>query len=342
MPSDIFRRVLDVSIIIPTYNRATLLERAIDSCRHVRNGPLSVEIIVVDDASTDGTRKWLHGTGPPVVPVLLTRNGGQCNARNAGLERARGRWLKFLDSDDQLVPGTLSQEVALATRTGADIVVCGWGTCIIDDHGRRVQGSEAVFPPPVMDPRIDAVLAGRAVPTSAALYRRAYVDGLQWDPEVKKLDDWDWFVFAALRGGSIEALEHTSYWMCTHPGGRVTTSATMLLNARDHHRVLLKLERTLAQRGELTLARRARLAQYYYKELRVLSLHDRPAFTRAAAHILELDPEFSPRDEEQQAWMRALAHAIGFRRAVQLHSAIKSRLFTRGTTCYQNTPPRPW
>jgi glycosyltransferase involved in cell wall biosynthesis len=327
--SGTFRLGLDISIIIPTYNRATLLQRAIDSCLEARNGALSLEIIVVDDASTDGTREWLQGAAPPVVPVLLTKNGGQCRARNAGLERAKGRWIKFLDSDDLLVPGTLSQEVELAARTGADVVVCGWGTCVVDDDGRRVPGSEAVFPPPVMDPRIDAVLAGRAVPTSSALYRRTYVKGLRWDPEIKKLDDWDWFVFAALRGGSIAKLERSAYWMCTHPGVRVTSSATMLLNAQDHHRVLHKLERTLEERGELTHARRARLAQYYYKELRVLSLHDRPAFDRASAHILELDPDFSPRDEERQRWMRAGARAIGFRRAVLLHSAIKSRLFTR-------------
>jgi hypothetical protein len=176
-----------------------------------------------------------------------------------------------------------------------------------------------------MDPRIDAVLPGRAVPTSWALYRSAYIDGRQGDLEIKKLEDWDWVVFAALRGGSIAALDQSAFWMWTHPGVRVTSSATMLLNAQDHNRILHKLERTLEERGDLTRARLTRLAQYYYKELWVLSLHERPAFNRAAAHILELDRDFSPRDEERQPWMRVLARVIEFRRAVRLHSAIKSQ-----------------
>ena len=55
----------------------------------------------------------------------------------------------------------------------------------------------------------------------------------------------------------------------------------------------------------------------------MLSLHDRNAFDAAAVHIRELDPNFQPRDEEQQQLMRVMARILGFRNAILLHSAIK-------------------
>jgi hypothetical protein len=100
----------------------------------------------------------------------------------------------------------------------------------------------------------------------------------------------------------------------------------MLANAREHHRILQKIEERLAKDALLTPARRRRLAQYFYKEMRVLSLHDRDAFDAAAVHIRDLDPHFQPRDEEQQQSMRVLARLLGFRNAILLHSAIKSAL----------------
>ncbi|MGH9419377.1 MAG: hypothetical protein ACRD3J_05330, partial [Thermoanaerobaculia bacterium] len=65
------------------------------------------------------------------------------------------------------------------------------------------------------------------------------------------------------------------------------------------------------------------LAQYFYKEMRVLSLHDRDAFEAAVTHIRSLEPDFQPRDEEQQKWMQTLARIFGFRNAILLHGAIK-------------------
>jgi hypothetical protein len=84
-----------------------------------------------------------------------------------------------------------------------------------------------------------------------------------------------------------------------------------------------EIEERLFAEGLLTDARRKRLAQYFYKELRVLSLNDRAAFNAAVAHIHALDPSFQPRGEEQQPLMRILARILGFRNAILLHSALK-------------------
>jgi glycosyltransferase involved in cell wall biosynthesis len=301
-----------VDIIIPVYNRTALVREAIESALTAAPD-VSVEVIVVDDASTDGTWDFLRGLDDPRVRTFrMKRNGGQSAARNRGLDVARGTYIKFLDSDDLLVPGHLSAEVAALQTTGAEIAVSGWYS--------EVDGTVTTFDAPVFHEIVDDVLAGVGVPTSAALYVRN--PDWRWDPDLRKLDDWDYFCQAALGANRIATVQGPAYTMREHSGARMTNT-TMLANSREHHRILQKIEDRLAGDGVLTEPRRRRLAQYFYKEMRVLSLHDRDAFETAAIHIRSLDPHFQPRDEEQQQSMRILARILGFRNAILLHSAIK-------------------
>ena len=300
-----------VSILIPVYNRESLIGGAVASAL----GEPEAEVIVVDDGSTDGTWDVISRLADPRVRAMqMERDGGQSAARNRGLEAARGKYVKFLDSDDLLVPGHLARE--LAAIGDADIAVSGW--IRVEPDGR-----EREWPVPHFTATVDDLLAGKAVPTSAALYRRR--DDWRWDPDLRKLDDWDYFAQAALGAATIVSVDGPAYRWREH-GGTRASDVTMLHNARELVRILEKIELRLAARGELSEARRKRLAQYLYKELRVLSLHDRDAFERVLGHIHELDPKFAPRDEERQWWMRAAARILGTRRAVLLHSAIKTSL----------------
>jgi DNA-binding NarL/FixJ family response regulator len=301
-----------VDIIIPVYNRAALVHEAIESA--LGEG---ADVIVVDDASTDGTWDSLraYDANPAVRCLQMPANGGQSAARNLGIDAATGTYVKFLDSDDILIPGHLGAEVRALESTDADIAVSGW-----DSVGDGWTGTYAA---PVFEQIIDDVLAGIAVPTSAALYVRH--PEWRWDTALRKLDDWDYFCQAALRAKRIVSVDGPAYTMREHGGARMTHT-TMLANAREHHRILEKIEERLAADGALTPSRRRRLAQYFYKEMRVLSLHDRRAFDAVAAHIRELDRDFQPRDEEQQRMMRVLARLLGFRNAILLHTAIKRAL----------------
>ena len=298
-----------VDIIMPVYNRATLVHEAIASALGE-----AANVIVVDDASTDDTWDSLRAyDGNPAVRCLrMPANGGQSAARNLGIDAATATYVKFLDSDDVLIPGHLGAEVRALESSGADIAVSGWQS----DANEKTTAYAA----PLFQNIVDDVLAGLAVPTSAALYVRH--PEWRWDPALRKLDDWDYFCQAALRAKRIVTVEGPAYTMREHGGARATNT-TMLANAREHHRILEKIEERLAADGVLTPARRRRLAQYFYKEMRVLSLNDRDAFDKAAQHIRALDPNFQPRDEEQQQLMRVMARVLGFRNAILLHSAIK-------------------
>ncbi|WP_414660870.1 glycosyltransferase family 2 protein [Horticoccus sp. 23ND18S-11] len=117
------------SLIIPAYNRERQLRRAVDSA--LAQDFASFEVIVIDDASTDGTLAVARSYADPRVRVVARPvNGGPCPARNAGVDAARGQWLVMLDSDFSLRPGALTQLhswcEAAAPTTGNCISACTW------------------------------------------------------------------------------------------------------------------------------------------------------------------------------------------------------------------------
>lgn len=102
-----------VSIIIPSYNRMAILPKAIDSV--LAQGFTDWELLVVDDGSTDETERVVseYATRHPAIRYLRQENKKQAAARNHGIREARGKYLAFLDSDDEWLPGKLERQVAL-------------------------------------------------------------------------------------------------------------------------------------------------------------------------------------------------------------------------------------
>ena len=92
----------NITVVIPTYNRATVLSRAINSVRSQTLKPL--QIIVVDDGSTDDTPSVLAALQPGMTTLQLDNNRGVSVARNAGVSHANGDIVAFLDSDDEWKP----------------------------------------------------------------------------------------------------------------------------------------------------------------------------------------------------------------------------------------------
>lgn len=109
-----------VTVILPTHNRIATLPRAVAS---VLAQQVDFELIVVDDASTDGTREWLMEQRDPRIRIMSTpRNLGPSSARNLALAEARAETTAFLNSDDEYLPGRLS--VPIKILAGDSDVVC--------------------------------------------------------------------------------------------------------------------------------------------------------------------------------------------------------------------------
>jgi len=99
-----------VSVIIPTYNYGRFIREAIDSV--LAQTYHGLEIIVVDDGSTDDTQRIVAGFGNRIMTVRQN-NAGPAAARNAGMAVARGEYLAFLDSDDLWLPEKIDKQIAL-------------------------------------------------------------------------------------------------------------------------------------------------------------------------------------------------------------------------------------
>jgi glycosyltransferase involved in cell wall biosynthesis len=127
-----------VSVVIPTHNRAHLIERAVKSVLSQTYAHL--DVIVVDDASTDGTEHVVRAFKDPRVRYLRhDKNRGACAARNTGITAGQGEYVAFLDSDDEWLPTKLAVQLKAFQDTAlpeAGVVTCGYKTLYLD--GRQL------------------------------------------------------------------------------------------------------------------------------------------------------------------------------------------------------------
>jgi glycosyltransferase involved in cell wall biosynthesis len=183
------------SIVMPAYNRAYVIWKAISSV--VAQSHTSWELLVVDDQSTDDTLRVLEEFADPRIRVLTVPHGGPSRARNAGLQAARGEFTAYLDSDNTWAPTFLERFAALIADTPqASIWHCGR---VIEIFERRRDGGRWRLvdrrPQPARRYRTDEVWALHAPDVNSLVHRRTAalrVDG--WDPDCTWIEDWDFFL----------------------------------------------------------------------------------------------------------------------------------------------------
>ena len=115
-----------ISVIIPCYNYGRFLSEAVNSVLRQQKNGLTVEVIVVDDGSTDDTAAVAQGFGA-AIRYVYQEHQGVCAVRNAGIRAAEGEFLVFLDADDLLTANTLSSQLdnfASHPETDASVCLC--------------------------------------------------------------------------------------------------------------------------------------------------------------------------------------------------------------------------
>lgn len=121
------------SVIIPTYNRATILQRTIQGV--LQQSFVDFELIVIDDGSSDNTGEIVAEISDERVRYVPQKNKGRSAARNAGAVMANGHYVTFLDSDDEALPEWLNS-LALSIQTDAPAMIC-CGTQIIASNNDK-------------------------------------------------------------------------------------------------------------------------------------------------------------------------------------------------------------
>ncbi|MDR2901786.1 MAG: glycosyltransferase [Lactobacillales bacterium] len=192
-----------VSVVMPTYNRAALLPRTIDSI--LTQSFTDFEFIIVDDGSTDesmGILKSYAQKDSRIVLLKNTQNRGISHARNKGNRRARGKYIAILDSDDPALPGRLEKQVAfLEEHPDTDVV-----------QGRiRVEYTKK-DPMPVFDytrPTLPYILFDNVVGHSENMVRRDFLiqNGIMYDETLRAGIDYDFWKQVLLNGGRFAKIQ---------------------------------------------------------------------------------------------------------------------------------------
>lgn len=183
-----------VSVIIPTYNRADLIIRAV---RSVLNQTYkNIELIVVDDGSTDDTAKILSSITDDRLTVVQGKHAGVSAARNTGIERSSGSLIAFLDSDDEFLPEKIEMAIAAFNANPAAVMAHShWVETTMRD-GQRVMRPYASG-----DAR-HALLMFAPISITTAVIRKRAVDKktLRLDLSLRVCEDYDMLFRVATQG----------------------------------------------------------------------------------------------------------------------------------------------
>ncbi len=176
---------MNISVIIPTFNRKHILPRALDSVFNQTYQPL--EIILVDDGSTDGTADWLSANYSS-LQIIQQSNKGVSSARNAGINRAKGEWIALLDSDDEWLPDKLAKQVQ-ALKENPKFLFCHTNEIWIR-NGIRVNQMKKhkKYGGNIFEKCLDIC---RISPSSSLFYKSILDNVGLFDEELKVCEDYD-------------------------------------------------------------------------------------------------------------------------------------------------------
>ena len=215
-----------VSTIIPVYNRAIFLRDAVKSVLTQSHRP--IEIILVDDGSTDNTAQKVSELAiqhPETIRSIRIANSGPGGAREQGRLLARGEFLQYLDSDDELLPCKFEVQVK-ALNEHPECGVAYGKTRLIDESGNVLKApfkSSGV----AMDQLFPALLVDRWWNTLTPLYRRSVCDKVGPWPQMWMAEDW---LYDARIGALGTKLAFVDEFVCDyreHSGDRLTGSGEL-------------------------------------------------------------------------------------------------------------------
>jgi glycosyltransferase involved in cell wall biosynthesis len=309
-----------VSVIIPCYNAGLWVGEAIQSCLDQTHSP--IEIIVVDDGSTDGSLDRIKSFGERVRWETGAKGGGN-HARNRGFAISSGQYIQFLDADDYLLPDKIARQLRLLKQTGADVVYGDWRHR--HDGQSGASRFEDVPAAGAHEDLLAALLSGWWVPSNALLFRREIVGRVGgWDESLLAAQDSD-FLFSVVLA-SAKIIYQPGCGAIYRRYGPVTVSTGNRLRwVENRCRVFDKTSASLGAKGRLTAEYRRGLAQSYFTLARICYDLDRRKYEGIMANVLAMEPGFRP---QESSIYNAVHWALGFSTA-EFVASWKRRLTQR-------------
>lgn len=264
-----------VSIIIPTYNRGHLIERAILSVRNQRY--TNWQLIVIDDGSTDDTRQRLVAFDD--IIYSYQPNKGQAAARNAGLPFCQGEYIASLDSDDEWHPNFLADGMAMLEKNKLDFVFMNWQTnrgmdgflffFLRSSHRKRycVRSEDNWW---LLTPQQNRQLMVETCPTpSSSLIIRRSSFPVAWNEQMLIADDWCMVLDMVMNRACHSAFTEISHWTKTIHGDNIYdcrnyTEVIPALGFHDEQLLLKRFSQQLTYTDKRVFRRRLALHHFNY------------------------------------------------------------------------------
>jgi glycosyltransferase involved in cell wall biosynthesis len=315
-----------VSIIMAAFNAATWIREAIDSCRNQTHR--DIEIVVVDDGSTDDTLEILRAYGSEVI-WETGPNQGACRARNRAFALSSGRYIQYLDADDYLLPVKIERQLAFLEQTGADVVYGDWRHQYEHLDGSKPLGEIVVSG--VQNDVLEALLSGWWTANMTLLLRRETVSRCAgWDETLRVAQDRDFFISVAMTGADIRY--QPGCYSVYRRYGDVTLSTSSLARWLEGHEYLLqKAESELARAGRLSAPYRRALAESYFHIARNYHELDGAAYARLLNKTLSLWPAFRPKESASYNLAQRVFGFAGAERLASFKRRVSRTRRTKGT-----------
>ncbi len=296
-----------VSILIPSYNAARWVKQAVESA--LAQGP-NIEVIVVDDGSTDETPEILR-TFRNRIRLELGKNRGAPAARNIALEMAKADWVQYLDADDYLLPGKVLTQLA-AVKPETDIL---YGPETIEWH--RNDKTHMTWSP--LDPPHDpaSLLALWKLPqTGGPLWRRSALNDVDgWREDQPCCQEHELYLRLLMKGKRFDYHNGSKGAVYRRfSDGTLSTRNPAKVRA-ERARIVARLEAWLREINALTDQRQWSINQARFDMARVAWSEDR---TEGRRHHRSITSPFLPNGKSAQSHYTTVYRLLGFELAERI------------------------
>jgi glycosyltransferase involved in cell wall biosynthesis len=310
-----------VSVIIPVRNGERWIAETIESVLMQTYGAL--EIIVVDNGSTDGTRSVIKRY--PTIRVIEVATPGLGRARNGGLAAATGKYVLFLDGDDLILPNKIERQVAILETTRADVAWEPLQMYVPEEEGGYLRG-RIVRPQIGADAAASVLTAEGWLQVGTMLIRRRAIGNLRFDETPGVFEDTAFNVLLATRGARFVQSGHEAGLLYReHDGPRLSrrSPAAFAVACADN---ATRAYRLWSEAGTLTEERRNAVIETYIFAARQLSATDRAAFGEIVERLGAIDPAFVDRLPTRVRWIAKLVGYSGAERVAVAYREFKARV----------------
>jgi glycosyltransferase involved in cell wall biosynthesis len=279
-----------VSVIIPCYNAEAYLAETINSA--LTQSYKNLEIIVVDDQSTDGSAQVMRSFGSK-IRTDFAKHSGASETRNRGTGLAQGAYIQYLDADDILRPDAVEARVRALESSGADVAYSDWQELkeiedskfrLSEIHNQKIEDVHA-------NPEI-AIFSDFWAPPAALLYRRKIVEQIgAWNKNLPIIQDARFLLDARLKGGRFIHVPGISAEYRVHLKESLSRRDPLAF-IKDIFTNAMEVQTFWEQRGTLDCDQKEALISTYEYAARNFFEMKAPEFNRAIDRLRLLDNRF--------------------------------------------------